>query len=259
MAFQQLRDQISGVVANALLSVIFLLPMFVLLFLYDTRIGWLGLGLDLLTLGVTLAVGILQLQLPLHRQRFAVSRHLAGKLLQLLNGVGKLRSTGSEGIGFAVWAAGYREQKEVELRAGRTRPASDRLPLRGPPARRRGRVRGAGTRLRRRRARLGALGREAAVFAVPTPGRGTADIPTGDFLAVYAAFMVFYAAVAGLGGSFSAIAAILPAFQQAAPILEAAPEVGSGGEPPRNLSGDVHLDHVSFRYTEDGLVEGEEG
>ena len=226
MAFQQLRDQISGVVASALLSVIFLLPMFVLLFLYDTRIGWLGLGLGLLTLGVTLAVGILQL--PLHRQRFAVSRRLAGKLLQLLNGVGKLRSTGSEGIGFAVWAAGYREQKEVELRlAGRDRHLIAFLSA-------------------------APLLAAAAVFAAASPGRGAAGIPTGDFLAVYAAFMVFYAAVAGLGGSFSAIAAILPAFQQAAPILEAAPEIGSGGEPPRNLSGDVHLDHVSFRYTEDG-------
>ena len=226
MAFQQLRDQVSGVVASALLSVIFLLPTFVLLFLYDTRIGWLGLGLGVLSLGVTLAVGILQL--PLHRRRFAVSRRLAGKLLQLLNGVGKLRSTGSEGIGFAVWAAGYREQKEVELRlAGRDRHLIAFLSA-------------------------APLLAAAGVFATAAQGRGGAALPTGDFLAVYAAFMVFYAAVAALGGSFSAIAAILPAFQQAAPILEAAPEAGSGGEPPPPLSGDVHLDHVSFRYSEDG-------
>ena len=226
MAFQQLRDQVSGVVANALLSVIFLLPTFVLLFVYDTRIGWLGLGLGLLSLGVTLAVGILQL--PLHRRRFAIARRLAGKLLQLLSGVGKLRSTGSEGIGFAVWAAGYREQKEVELRlAGRDRHLIAFLSAAPVLA-------------------------AAAVFAATAPGRGDAALPTGDFLAVYAAFMVFYAAVAGLGGSFSAVAAILPAFQQAAPILEAAPETGAGGEPPPPLSGDVRLDHVSFRYAEDG-------
>ena len=225
MAFQQLRDQFSGVVANALLSVIFLLPTFVLLFLYDTRIGWLGLGLGLLSLGVTLAVGILQL--PLHRRRFAISRRLAGKLLQLLSGVGKLRSTGSEGIGFAVWAAGYREQKEIELRlAGRDRHLIAFLSAAPVLA-------------------------AAAVFGAAA-GRGDAALPAGDFLAVYAAFMVFYAAVAGLGGSFSAVAAILPAFQQAAPILEAAPETGAGGEPPPPLSGDVRLDRVSFRYAEDG-------
>ena len=223
--FQELRDQVSGVVANALLSVIFLLPTFVLLFLYDTRIGWLGLGLGLLSLGVTLAVGILQL--PLHRRRFAILRRLAGKLLQLLNGVGKLRSTGSEGIGFAVWAAGYREQKETELRLAGLAAHLIAFLAAAP------------------------LVAAAAVFAAAAPG-GSPAVPTGDFLTVYAAFMAFYAAVAGLGGSFSAVAAILPVFRQAAPILEAAPETGPAGEPPPALSGDVRLDHVSFRYAEDG-------
>ena len=223
--FQELRDQVSGVVANALLSVIFLLPTFVLLFLYDTRIGWLGLGLGLFSLGVTLVVGILQL--PLHQRLFAISRRLAGKLLQLLNGVGKLRTTGSEGIGFAVWATGYREQKQIEMRIGGLDWHLIAFLSAAP------------------------LLAAAAVFAVAAPG-GSPAVPTGDFLTLYAAFMVFYAAVARLGGSFSAVAAILPAFRQAEPILEAAPGTGPAGEPPPEPSGDVRLDHVSFRYAEDG-------
>ena len=224
-AFQDLRDQLSGVVGNALLSVIFLLPTFVLLFLYDTRIGWLGLGLGLFSLGVTLAVGILQL--PLHQRLFAISRRLAGKLLQLLNGVGKLRSTGSEGIGFAVWATGYREQKQIEMRLGGLDWHLIAFLSAAP------------------------LLAAAAVFAAAAPG-GAPTVPTGDFLTLHAAFMVFYSAVARLGGSFSAVAAILPAFRQAEPILEAAPETGPAGEPPPEPGGDVRLDHVSFRYAEDG-------
>ena len=225
MAFQDLRDLLSGVVGNALLAVIFLLPTFVLLFLYDTRIGWLGLGLGLFSLGVTLVVGILQL--PLHQRLFAISRRLAGKLLQLLNGVGKLRTTGSEGIGFAVWATGYREQKQIEMRIGGLDWHLIAFLSAAP------------------------LLAAAAVFAVAAPG-GSPAVPTGDFLTLYAAFMVFYAAVARLGGSFSAVAAILPAFRQAEPILEAAPGTGPAGEPPPEPSGDVRLDHVSFRYAEDG-------
>ena len=224
-AFQDLRDQLSGVVGNALLSVIFLLPTFVLLFLYDTRIGWLGLGLGLFSLGVTLVVGILQL--PLHQRLFAISRRLAGKLLQLLNGVGKLRSTGSEGIGFAVWATGYREQKQIEMRLGGLDWHLIAFLSAAP------------------------LLAAAAVFAAAAPG-GAPAVPTGDFLTLHAAFMVFYSAVARLGGSFSAVAAILPAFRQAEPILEAAPETGPAGEPPPEPGGDVRLDHVSFRYAEDG-------
>ena len=225
MAVQQLRDQVSGVVGNAVLSVIFLLPTFVLLFLYDTTIGWLGLALGVFSLGLTTAIGLLQL--PLYRRLFAISRHLAGRLLQLLNGVGKLRATGSEGIGFAMWARDYREQKQTEMRLGRLNEHLIAFLTAAP------------------------FLVTAAVFTVAM-GDGGAALVTGDFLTVYAALMVFHAAVARLGLSFSAVAAILPACEQVGPILEAAPEAGSEGEPPPTLSGDVHIDHVSFRYTEDG-------
>ena len=75
------------------------------------------LALGLFSLGLTTVIGLLQL--PHYRRLFAISRHLTGKLLQLLNGVSKLRSTGSEGIGFAMWAKDYREQKQTEMRLGR--------------------------------------------------------------------------------------------------------------------------------------------
>ena len=225
MAFQELRDQVSGIVGNAVLSVVFLLPTFVLLFLYDTGIGWLGLGLGLASIGVTLVIGILQL--PHQRRLLTISRRLAGVLVQLLNGIGKLRSTGSEGIGFALWAKDYREQKETEMRLGMLNEHLLSFLIAAP------------------------LLATAALFAVAMPGSG-AGLPTGDFVAVYAALMVFYMAVAQLGASFSAIAAIVPAYEQATPILEAVPETGTEGEPPPVLSGDVHLDHVSFRYDENG-------
>ena len=225
MAFQELRDRVSGVVGNAVLSSIFLLPTFALLFLYDTRIGWLGLGLGLFSIGVTSTIGILQL--PHHRRLLTISRRLAGTLVQLLNGVGKLHSTGSEGIGFALWAKDYREQKLVEMRLGRLGEHLIAFLAAAP------------------------LLAAAALFAVAIHDGGEA-LPIGDFLAIYAALAVFYMALAQLGGSFSAVAAIVPAYEQAIPLLEAVPETGAEGEPPPELSGDVHLDHVSFRYGEDG-------
>ena len=225
MAFQGLRDQVSGVVGNALLSVVFLLPTFLLLFLYDTRIGWLGLGLGLATLGVTAAIGVLQL--PHHRRLLAISRRLAGRLLQLLNGASKLRSTGSEGIGFALWAQDYQEQKQTEMRLGRLNEHLIAFLAAAP------------------------LLAAAAVFAAVMQD-GRPALPIGDFLTIYAAFMVFHAAVARLGSSFSAVAAVMPAFEQATPILESTPETGAKGEPPPELSGDIHIDHVRFRYSEDG-------
>ena len=225
MAFQGLRDQVSGVVGNALLSVVFLLPTFLLLFVYDTGIGWLGLGLGLSSLGVTAAIGVLQL--PHQRRLLAISRRLAGRLLQLLNGVSKLRSTGSEGIGFALWAQDYQEQKQTEMRLGRLNEHLVAFLAAAP------------------------LLAAAAVFAAAMHD-GRAVLPVGDFLTIYAAFMVFYSAVARLGASFSAVAAVMPAFEQVTPILESKPETGARGEPPPELSGELQVDHVNFRYTEDG-------
>ena len=224
MAFQSLRDSVSGVVASAVLSVIFLLPTFVLLFLYNRRIGWLGLVLGLISLGVTAVFGILQF--PLYRRLFDITRTVAGKLLQLLNGISKLRSTGSEGVGFAEWARAYREQKRTEMRLGRLNEFLLAYLSAAP---------------------LVAI---AAVFAVSLYGGG--GLATGNFLVIYAAFMVFYAAVARLGGTFSAVAAILPAYQQMTPILDAVPETVSEGESPPELSGDVRIDHVNFSYAKDG-------
>ena len=224
MAFQQLRDQVSGVVAHAILSVVFLLPTFILLFLYDTTIGWLGIALGVLSLGFTLVIGILQLSHQ--RSLIAASQNLAGRLLQLLIGIGKLRATGSEGIAFALWARIYRDQKRTEMRLGNLNEHLIAFLSAAP------------------------LLAAAAVFATAV-GDGGATLATGDFLTVYAAFMVFYAAVAQLGGSFSAIAAIIPAYEQVTPILENTPEIAADGESPPQLSGEVRLDHLSFRYSED--------
>ncbi|MCY4441689.1 MAG: ATP-binding cassette domain-containing protein, partial [Deltaproteobacteria bacterium] len=81
---------------------------------------------------------------------------------------------------------------------------------------------------------------------------GGDDLAGGSFLVVYAAFMVFTGAVVRLGGAFSAIAAILPAVQQMKPILAERPRNLASDLPAPELKGEVLLDHVSFRYSDDG-------
>ncbi|MCY4557907.1 MAG: ABC transporter transmembrane domain-containing protein [Chloroflexi bacterium] len=116
MGFHHLRNQVAGVVGGTLLSLIFLLPTFPLMFLYDAPLGWPALGLGMLSLVVALYFGLRQL--PHHRQVLTASRELAGVLIQLIGGIAKLRSSGAEGSAFAIWAANYRRQKRVEMRLG---------------------------------------------------------------------------------------------------------------------------------------------
>ncbi len=225
MALHELRDQVSGVVVGALLSVLFLLPTFALLFLYNAALGWLCLALGLVSLGVTLALGLRQT--PYHRRRLAVTRQLAGTLLQLIGGVAKLRTAGAEGMAFIMWAQWYREQKQTEMRLGAYQEHLMAFTAAMP------------------------LFATAALFLLALTIGGE-DLAVGGFLVVYAAFMVFNGAVVQLGGAFSAVAAILPAVQQVQPILTERPRNLSSDLPAPELKGEVLLDRVSFRYSDDG-------
>ncbi|MCY4365729.1 MAG: ATP-binding cassette domain-containing protein [Chloroflexi bacterium] len=116
MGFQYLRDQVAGVVVGAFLSLIFLLTAFVILLLYDTVLGALGLSMGLFSLALTVFLGLRQM--PYHRAYLATSRRLTGVLLQLISGVAKLRVSGAEPSAFAMGATSYREQKHTEMKLG---------------------------------------------------------------------------------------------------------------------------------------------
>lgn len=224
-SLQVLRDQISGVVANAIISFAFLLPMLILLFIFDTTLAWLILGIGILSLAVALVFGMLQVG-PQNKFN-AVSRRLAGDLFQFINGISKLRSAGAEASAFASWARGYREQQAAQLQIGKLNEHLVAFSAAMP-------------------AFVG-----AAFFGVVL-WSGPDRLEIGNFLVVYAVSITFYASVIGLGYSFEVIAAILPGYRQVEPILSALPDSRRPSVVPISLNGDVRFDNVSFQYTKDG-------
>lgn len=223
LTFQSLRDLISGMVANTALSIVFLLPAFSMIFLYDLVLGWVSFVIGVLGAAATITFGLLQTN-PQRRVHEA-SRRLIGDLLAFINGIHKLRLTRAEGAATAAWARRYREQKKGELEIGRLNDhlvaASAAIP-----------VLAGGT-----------------IIGVAW-SRGFGGIETGDFLAVFAASMIFYEAVVRLGQSFEAVAMIIPGYEQIKPILEAVPETSPAGSLSSELRGEVHFDHVSFSYSQ---------
>ena len=223
LAFQNLRDAVQGVVANAVLPILFLSPAFLLIFFYDATLSGVAAALGLLSLIVTVVLGLRQMA-P-HGRVIRTVQSLAGRLFQLINGISKLRGDGAEGSAFAVWARDYREQKHAELELGtyaaHLKAFGAALPLLA-----------------------------GAVLLLAATLKET--IAVGDFLVVYTAFMVFQTAVVRLGTSFSAVAAIMPALDQIQPFLAKPPETSVDGEPVGTLGGEIVFDHVSFRYDPDG-------
>ena len=225
MTFQNLRDRLQGIVADSVLSVIFLLPVFGVIFFYDTRLGIIALAFSLVSLLVTVALGLRQIA-PYGRM-ISAARRVAGRLFQIVGGIAKLRVENAEGSAFAIWAHDYREQKRAELEMGALE----------------GHSRAFG-------AALPFLAGGVLLFAVVAEDGRT--IPVGDFLVVYTVFIAFQSALARLGESFGTLAAILPAFDQMRPLLAAIPETESEGEPVDYLGGEILLDRISYRYDPDG-------
>ena len=223
-SFQLMRDQLSGVVANSLLSFVFLLPTLAILFAYDVPLALVSVGLAAAMVLVTALIGLWQLG-P-QRRGFAAERRLAGELLQFINGIGKLRGAGAEPSAFAAWARHYRQQLLAGIQASRLNEHLISLSAATP-------------------ALIGAV-----LFAVVL-ARDADQLQISDFLVVYALAMTFFAAAANLGRSFEAIAGALPGYEQIRPVLKELPEPGAHNSVQVSLQGDVRLDHVSFRYQPD--------
>ena len=225
MAFQNLRDGLQGIAADGLLSAIFLLPVLGVIFFYDATLGGIALVFSLVSLLITVALGLCRIA-PYGRM-IGAARRVAGRLFQIVGGITKLRVENAEGSAFAIWAEAYRKQKRAELELGAIEEHSQAFA-----------------------AALPFLAAGVLLCAVMTTGERT--IPVSDFLVVYTVFVVFQSAIARLGESFGAITAMLPAFDQMRPLLAAVPETEGEGEPVEYLGGEVLFDRISFRYDPDG-------
>ncbi len=223
-SFQLMRDELSGVVANSLLSFVFLLPTLAILFVYDTGLALVSIGMTAAMVLVTALIGLWQMG-P-QRRGLAAERRLAGELLQFMGGIGKLRGAGAEPSAFAAWARLYREQHLAGIGVSRLNEHLVSLSAAMPAL--------AG----------------AALFAAAL-SRGADQLQVSDFLVVYAMTMTLFAAIAGLGRSFEAIAATVPGYEQIKPVLQALPEPGAHSSAQITLRGEVRFDHVSFRYQPD--------
>ena len=225
MTFQKLRDGLQGVVADSLLSIVFLLPVFGVIFFYDATLGIIALVFSLASLLITVVLGLRQIA-P-HGRMIGAARRVAGRLVQIVGGIAKLRVENAEGSAFAVWARDYREQKRAELELdaleGHSRAFGAALPF---------------------------IAGGVLLFSVVAVGERA--VPVGDFLVVYIVFIAFQSAIARLGESFGTIAAMLPAFDQLRPLLAAVPEAEVEGEPVDHLGGEILFDRISFRYAPDG-------
>ncbi|HKG95651.1 MAG TPA: NHLP bacteriocin export ABC transporter permease/ATPase subunit, partial [Gemmatimonadaceae bacterium] len=229
MGIDAIRQMISGTTITAILSGIFSLFNFALMFHYSAAMAWRASLLIAIAIAVT-ALGS-WLQLSHQRGISALEAKTSGLVLQLLSGIAKLRVGGAEARAFAVWARNFSEQRRLQFNARRIGNVVAAFNTAFPVL---------------------ATG---AIFwgAVPLIQAGQ-TLRTGDFLAFLSAYGSCQGALLGTCMALLSTLTAVPLWEQAKPILETRPEVDLAKSDPGTLSGDIEIQHAVFRYQPDGAA-----
>ena len=232
LSVNQIRQKLSGATQRTLLSALFALLNGVLMFVYSWQLALVGVGIALIATVVTTVASLLVIRKLRHQQQLI--GEINGLTVQLINGVAKLRVAMAEERAFAAWAEHYSQQMMLKASfqriADRVSVFNEVLSL-----------------------MTSALLYWFAISSIQMANATGGGLTAGKFLAFNAALGIFIGGVTSLSNTLTDILAIVPLWERAEPILLAQPEYDPTKANPGSLIGRVALDHVTFRYRDDGL------
>ncbi|WP_211175849.1 NHLP bacteriocin export ABC transporter permease/ATPase subunit [Brasilonema sp. UFV-L1] len=232
LAVSQIRAKLSGATQRTLLSAVFSLLNLALMFVYSVQLALVGFGITLIAVIVTVISSILLV--GKNRKQEAADGEINGLTVELINGVSKLRVAAAEGRAFAAWAKKYSQR--TKLKAGIKRiddsvsVFNEALPLISSIL----------------------LYWFAILFIQMAQAKGGIGLNMGTFLAFNSAFGTFISGVTDLSNTLTDVLGIVPLWERAKPIATGMPETDPSSADPGRLTGRIVLDHITFRYREDG-------
>lgn len=180
-----------------------------------------ALVITVLTLVITLLTTFRQMKIT--RVTMELSAKESGMVYSMITGIRKIKLAGAEKRLFARWARLYTKSAELECNPPLFLKLSPAISL--------------------------------AVSLFGTMVLYYCALASGISVANYYAFNSAYGMVAGAFGSLTGLAAtmasIKPILEMASPIMEGVPEISNDKEIITNLSGNIELSHVSFRYSDE--------
>jgi NHLM bacteriocin system ABC transporter ATP-binding protein len=226
LSIQAVRRVLADNSLISLLAAISAGVSFLVMLLYSPLLALVAGGLVLVA---ALVAGALALgELRHDRAQLQLRGQEEGLVLQMLQGIAKLRVSGSEARLFAVWAGLFARQKRHFAAAQRFAAAS--------------------ANFTETYAILALMTVFLTAARLLQPEDGAAALGLGAFLAVNAAFGQLLAATTTLTRALAANLAVVPLFERVRPIMAAVPEMRADNKDPGSLSGRVELVRVSFRY-----------
>lgn len=222
-----IRQALSGNTVHTLMALAFSFFNLGLLFYYNVKLALLAVALVTMAVLFTTTASVIRLH---HERKLQeIEGRISGVLFQLLGGISKLRTTGSEGRAFFNWAMLFAGQQEYLFKATMVRNAIGVF-----------------------NSVYSSIANMCIFAAIAFFLSNEASFSTGAFLAFNAAFGGFLGAMLGASGAFTAVLDIIPVYERSKPILLAFPETSGDKSHPGVLSGDIELSHLCFSYSADG-------
>ena len=209
-------NNILSIGLSSLLSLLYVAQIFS----FAPALVWPSLLIILATVVMSLAVSFVQIGIS--RKRMKLSAEEQGMSYAVMNGIQKIRLSGSEKRVFARWGRLYAKGAQLEYNP----PLFLKINTVITTA-------------------ISLIGTIVLYYLAIQTNVGVSQYYA--FTAAYGRVMGAFSALAGIAVS---VASIRPVLEMAEPILKAEPEVAADKQPVYRVTGHIEMSHVSFRYEE---------
>ena len=209
-------NNILSIGLSSLLSLLYVAQIFS----FAPALVWPSLLIILATVVMSLAVSFVQIGIS--RKRMKLSAEEQGMSYAVMNGIQKIRLSGSEKRVFARWGRLYAKGAQLEY---------------NPPL-----LLKINTVITTAISLIGTI--VLYYLAIQT------NVGVSQYYAFTAAYGRVMGAFSALAGIAVSVASIRPVLEMAEPILKAEPEVAADKQPVDRVTGHIEMSHVSFRYEE---------
>ena len=213
-------DAILNTTLKACFSLVFIVPMFQ----YAPALVAPGLLIILIMIAYSIFITIYRQKI--YRKKLELSPKLQSLTYALFGGMQKIKVTGSEKRAFAKWAESYADVSKLDY---------------SPPI----------------------FIRIDSIISLVISSLGTivlyyfaiqSSVSSANYLSFNQAYGAVSGAIMALSGMALKFANLGPILKMVKPVLEQEPESCNGRKIPISLSGDIDVNHITFRYSEDGPI-----
>jgi NHLM bacteriocin system ABC transporter ATP-binding protein len=230
LSINAIRQIVSSTLMTAVLSGAFTFVNLILLFYYDSKLAWVGVGLGLLAATFMVSIGLLKLKYD--RQVAKYQGDIQGFLFEFLSGITKIRITGGERRVFTLWADKFSKLKQLGFTSGTYQNFVETFNASYPLL-------------------TSIFFFSFLYYTMLHADAVTSMLSVGAFMAFISAFNQFLNDSLRLSMALISSLNVITLYERVKPIFEEETESAEQSIDPGELAGEIEMNSISFRYKED--------